>query len=249
MIGLRGAVTFLTRLPVGGGGTESMASWFSLVGALIGLAVAGVYAALYPWLPSLLGAVVAVGAGIWLTGAFHEDGLADSFDALGSGASGDEALQIMRDSRLGTYGTSAVVISLLWRVIAVGSLTPTVAVAGVVMAHSLGRAGSVALMALTPPARSDGLGRSGVLAVTARGVWFAILFGIGISLLAGGWWAAASVVVVAVAVIVLRRVSMRRVGGITGDLLGACEQIGEMGVLAIVAGAAWHGWTPWWAVA
>src|SRR5918996_733290 len=103
---------------------------------------------------SLLGAVVAVALGILLTGAFHEDGLGDSFDALGSGLSGEAALRIMRDPRLGTYGTTALTLSVVWRVVALGSLNPAGAVAGLVMAHSLGRVGAVVLLGLSPPARS-----------------------------------------------------------------------------------------------
>lgn len=251
MSGFRDALAFLTRVPVGREaaeeGIEKASSWFPVVGALVGLAVAGIYAAAYPWLPSLLAAMIAVGAGIWLTGAFHEDGLADSFDALGSGATGEEALAIMRDPRLGTYGTTAVVLSVVWRVVAVASLAPAAALAGLVMAHSLGRAGSVALMALTPAARPDGLGRSGVSGVTQGGVWFAILTGLAVSSVAAGPWVGPAVIAVALTVIALRRVGVRRVDGITGDLLGGCEQVSEMLILAIIAGAAWQGWAPWWA--
>lgn len=250
MSGFRDAVGFLTRVPVGRGvadrGIEKASAWFPVVGGLVGLTVAGVYAAVYPWLPSLLVAVSAVGVGIWLTGAFHEDGLADSFDALGSGAVGEEALRIMRDSRLGTYGTTALLLSVLWRVVAVASFTPAAAAAGLVMAHSLGRAGSVALMRLTPPARADGLGRSGVSGVTQGGAWFAILTGLAVSSLAAGWWVGPAVIAVALTVVALRKISSRRLGGITGDVLGACEQISEMLILGIVAAAVWQGWDPWW---
>lgn len=245
------AVTFLTRVPISRGeatGNIGKASaWFPLVGGLVGLAVAGVYAALYPWLPSLLTAVIAIAVGSWLTGALHEDGLADTFDAFGSGASGDDALRIMRDSRLGTYGTTAVVVTVLWRTVAVGSLGPAAALAGVVTAHSLGRAGSVALMAVAPPAREDGLGRSGLSGVTRGGTWFAVLTGLAVSSVAAGWWVGPAVVAVTLCVVALRTISSRRIGGITGDVLGACQQVSEMLILAIFAAAVWQGWHPWWA--
>lgn len=229
------------------GGIDKAVAWFPLVGALIGLFVAGAYVVVYPWMPSLLGAVVAIVVGVWLTGAFHEDGLADTFDALGSGAIGDDALRIMRDARLGTYGTTAVVLSVLWRVVAVGSLTPTVAIAGLVTAHSLARTGAVVLMVTTPPARSDGLGLSGASAVTRRRVWVAIGAGLGISLLAVGWWIGPAVIFVGLTVIVLRRTVLVRIGGTTGDVLGACEQLSEILVVTVVAVAAWQGSSPWWA--
>lgn len=249
--GLRDAIVFLTRVPMMRRGQAPddpgrAGPWFPLVGALVGLVVAGSYGLIYPWLPSLLGAIVAVAIGVMLTGAFHEDGLADTFDALGTGATGEEALRIMRDSRLGTYGTAALVFSVSWRVVAVASLNPAGALAGLVSAHTLGRLGAVTLMAVTPSARADGLGRAGVSGVTVSGAWFAIVTGIGIAVAAIGWWAAPVVVAIAIAVVLTRGAAMGRIGGVTGDVLGACEQIGEMLVLALVAGAAWRGWEPWW---
>ncbi len=247
MRGLRQAVAFLTRVPMGeANGVERAVPWFPVVGALIGLVVAGVYAVLYSWVPSLLGAVVAVGFGVLLTGALHEDGLADSSDALGSGASGEDAHRIMQDSRVGTYGALALNFSLFWRVFAVASLTRPEALAGLVMAHTLGRTGAVFLMARAPAARAVGLGSSGIAALSARGAWVAILSGLGLSLMVAGWWVGPAVILVAFTAVVLRKVAITRFGGITGDTLGACEQLGEMGVLAVVAAAAWSGWDPWW---
>ena len=247
MSGLGQAIAFLTRVPLSSAhGVDKAAAWFPLVGALVGVTVAGAYWALFPWVPSLLAAIVAVTLGVLLTGAFHEDGLADSFDAIGSGETGQAALRIMRDSRLGTYGTVAVVLSVTWRVVALGSLTPPGALAGLVMAHSLGRAGAVALL-LSPPARSDGLGASSASMVTPRSVWFAVAFGLVLSTLAAGLLVGAALVAVGLIVVVLRRSALRRLGGVTGDISGACEQVSEMLVLAIAAGAAWRGWAPWWA--
>lgn len=247
MRGLRQAVAFLTRVPMGDvGGVDRAVPWFPIVGSLVGLAVAGVYAVLYAWVPSLVSAVVATGTGVLLTGALHEDGLADSFDALGSGATGEEAHRIMQDSRLGAYGTLALVFSSLWRIFAVASLTRPEALAGLVMAHTLGRTGAVSLMARAPAASAVGLGSSGIAAVSRRGAWFAILSGLGLSLLVAGWWVGPAAILVVSTVVALRRIGITRFGGITGDMLGACEQLGEMGVLVVVASAAWGGWDPWW---
>jgi adenosylcobinamide-GDP ribazoletransferase len=253
MIGLRAAFTFLTRVPLqstdGGDGDLARAvAWFPVVCGLLGLTVAGAYALSYPWLPSFLGAVVAVAVGTWLTGAFHEDGLADTLDAFGSGATGEEALRIMRDPRLGTYGTMAIVFSVLWRIVALGSLSPAQALAGLVTAHSLARAGSVVLMSVALPARADGLGRTAAGDISTRGVVIAVSTASLASFLVAGWWAVPALALVGAAVLVLRVTSMRRLGGVTGDVLGACEQVGEMLVIALVAGAAWAGWSPWWAV-
>jgi adenosylcobinamide-GDP ribazoletransferase len=247
--GIGDAFRLLTRIPLGASnsGLEGVAGWFPVVGLFVGLAVGGIYALLYPWMPSMLSAVIAVSGGILLTGAFHEDGLADGMDAFGAGASGEKALQIMRDPRLGTYGTLALVISVLWRVVALGSLGPAVAVAAAVVAHALGRTSAVGLMAVAPAAREDGLGRLGVAGLDGRRATLAIAVGLGLTIPVVGWLVALGVIAGAIMVVlVVRWVSVRRIGGITGDVLGACEQLTEMGSLAVVAGATWVGWSPWW---
>ncbi len=244
------ALSFLTRLPVAGRrpveGIDKAPPWFPTVGALVGLLVAGVYALAYPYMPSLLAGLIAVVAGILITGGFHEDGLADSCDAIGSGATGRRALEILRDSRLGTYGTIALIVALTGKVVAVGSLQPATALAALVMAHTLGRGGAVVLMSLTPAARADGLGSSGVAEVTGAGSWFAAVSAMALSGLAAGWWVVPSAVLVALVVIWLRRTSAARFGGVTGDLLGACEQVGELVVLGVVAVLVWNGSHLWW---
>lgn len=248
MRGLAQALALLTRIRVPGGATApgGGTGWFPVVGALIGLVIAGIYALLYGWAPSLLGAVVAVSAGVWLTGALHEDGLADTLDALGSGAVGSDALEIMRDSRLGTYGTLGLTVSVLWRVTAVASLPPVAAVAGLVTAHSLARVGAVALMATMTPARSDGLGTSWTSGLSNRDVSVAAVGGLIVGSIALGWWVTPLFALTGLVVLGVRWVSRRRIGGVTGDVLGACEQLSEMLTLGFVAALAWHGWSPWW---
>lgn len=249
MTGFLSAVAFLTRVPVGREPRDLHRAppWFPAVGALVALVSAGVYALAYRFLPSPLAAVLAVVAGILLTGAFHEDGLADSSDALGSGATGEDAIAIMRDSRLGTYGTTAVVVSVLWRVLALGSLSPSWALGALVMAHSLGRGAVVVLMWSTPPARTEGLGRAGRLEITGGGVLVSSLSALAIATAVGGIWAVPAALIALAAAGVVRRLALKRIGGVSGDLLGACEQVGEMGGLTVAAAAAWGGAVPWWA--
>ncbi len=246
MSGLVAAAGFLTRIPVPQrpDALGRAAPWFPVVGLVVGLVLAGVYSAAYQVLPSPLASLIAISVGLLLTGAFHEDGLADTADAFGSGATGDRALEIMRDSRLGTYGTAALSISIVWRVLAVGSLGPEIALAGLVVAHSLGRAGAITLMVLAPPARSDGLG---VLAIGRRGALVGVLFALLVSGAALGWWAIPGLVLVGIGVWWWRRASLSKVGGITGDVLGACEQTGEVLILTLVAAASWTGSSLWWA--
>jgi len=249
MSGLRDAVGFLTRIPVAAGGHpgSSAVPWFPLVGAGVGVFAGGLYAGSYQIMPSPLAALVAVAGGILLTGAFHEDGFADTADALGSGKAGRTALEVMRDSRLGTYGSIAVTISILWRVLAVAALDPLQAVAGLVMAHALARSATVLLMATTRPARDEGLGHSGVTMVNRVGAATAMVSGLFIAGVAGGWWLIPAVLVGAVGFVWLRQVAMTRFSGITGDVLGACEQLTELAVIAVVAVVTWGGSDPWWA--
>lgn len=249
MRGLSAAIAFLTRIPLGGGARDlqGAAPWFPWVGTLVGLVVAGVYAAGYRWVPSALAAVLATTVGVLLTGALHEDGLADTVDALGSGATGEEALRILRDPRLGTYGVIAVVVSLVWRILALASLPPAWALGGLVLAHALGRSGAVVLAAIADPARGDGLGRAAVLEMGTVDTLVATISALVIGAVAAGVWVIPVVVLAALTLLFWRGLATRRLGGVTGDVLGACEQVVEILVLATVAVAAWSGVLPWWA--
>lgn len=248
MSGLREALGFLTRIPVSAEGPPGRAAvpWFPVVGAAVGAFVGGVYAAAYQIMPSPLAALAAVVSGVLVTGAFHEDGFADTADALGSRRTGESGIEVMRDSRLGTYGSIAIVVSILWRVLAIGAMDPIAALVGLVMAHTLGRATSVTLMATTTAARQEGLGRVGVLGVTGPGAAIGITTGLFVSGLAGGWWLGPAVVVASVCLLWLRGITISRFSGITGDVLGAGEQLSELAVLTVVAVVTWGGSDVWW---
>ena len=155
MKGLLGAVSFLTRVPVGGGIRQprelaGSVPWFPVVGAGVGLAEAGVYAGARVLLPPLVAATLAVVAVILLTGAFHEDGLGDTADAFAGGTDRDSTVRILKDPRLGTFGVLAVAASLLLRVAAVAALPPAAAVAALPAAGALSRAVAVATMTVLP---------------------------------------------------------------------------------------------------
>lgn len=247
--GFRAAIGFLTRVPMGEVSTGSLGNasrWFPTVGALIGLAIAGFYILAIEIVPALLAAIVAVTFGLFLTGGLHEDGLADAADAFGSGTVGDRALEIMRDSRLGTYGTLALIISVGWRVAAVASLNPVSAVTALVLAGSMGRTGAVILMGVSPTARPEGVGHQVALGAGREAVVLAITSAGAIGLVVAGLWAVAAAAVTAAVVIGVRIAALRRVGGVTGDILGACEQLVEVLVLTLMV-VVLSGRQPWWA--
>jgi adenosylcobinamide-GDP ribazoletransferase len=236
------AVTFLTRLPMakpfGKAGRLADAAWaFPLVGAGIG-AVAGFIfllgqvLRLGDWLAALL----AVLAGIALTGALHEDGLADTADGLIGGRDRDHALAIMRDSRNGTFGVLAIVLSVLLRVAALVKIGDSVHVLlALISAHSASRAVLPVAMRLMMPARADGLGASAGRPHAA----FAVLAGtIGtlISLAAlDPRRSAMALGILGAAVFGAGLLAQRRIGGYTGDILGAFQQIGEIAMLLTAA--------------
>ena len=246
MRGLLGAVSFLTRVPVGGGERrpEELAGfvpWFPVVGAGVGLAVAGTYAASRMLLPPLPAATVAVVAGICLTGAFHEDGLGDTADAFAGGWDRDSTVRILKDPRLGTFGVLAVAASLLLRVGAVAALAPGAALAALPAAHALSRAAAVATMTALPAAGETGLGASYALALPRRRALAGAAAGLAIALALLGvtaLWAAAAA---AVAAALLGRLAVRRLGGVTGDVLGAVQQLAEILTLLAAAAAATAG--------
>jgi adenosylcobinamide-GDP ribazoletransferase len=236
------SLMFCTRLPLAtsmpaAGGDVARASWAlpvagALVGALGGLAY---WLAVRLGLPPLVAAALALAAGMVVTGCLHEDGLADTADGFG-GSDRERRLEIMRDSRLGTYGACALLISLLLRWSALASIADARAVAlALVAAHAAARAPLPAFMALVPPARSDGLaagaGPPPYAAVAAAGVLGALALG----LCLGPTAALAALVLLAAAAVIMARMSVKAIGGHTGDVLGALEQINEILVLLVAA--------------
>jgi adenosylcobinamide-GDP ribazoletransferase len=240
--GFLGAVSFLTRVPVGGGERrpEELAGfvpWFPVVGAGVGLAVGAVYAGGRELLPPLPAATLAVVAGVGLTGAFHEDGLGDTADAFAGGRDRDSTVRILKDPSLGTFGVLAVAASLLLRVGAVGALAPGAALAALPAAHALSRATAVATMTALPAAAETGLGASYALALSRRRALAGAAAGLAIALALLGvtaLWAAAAA---AAAAALLGRLALRRIGGVTGDVLGAVQQLGEILVLLAATAA------------
>ena len=243
----RWAWAFLTRLPGGAhpGNDADLGSsvgWFPAVGAVVGVLSGTVYWTLHGPLGPPLAAVLAVAAGVCVTGGLHEDGLADTADALG-GSSRSRRLEIMKDSRVGAFGVLALVLSTLVRVYSVSSLAPVDGLVALVVAHMLGRTAAVAVMGAAPAAGESGLGHSYTTHLPRVWTTAAVV----VSSVAAASLGPPGAVALAAAAIGAAAVSLmawRAFGGTTGDVLGAVEQLGEMAVLVSAARlAATHGWS------
>jgi adenosylcobinamide-GDP ribazoletransferase len=244
-------VQFLTRVPVATSAATrraAMVPWFPVVGALVGAAVGGVAAGLQYWLTPLAAATVAVAIGMLITGAFHEDGLADLADAIAGGSTRERRFEILDDSRLGTYGTAALCSSIVLRIAAVAGLAavgPAVTVAAAVAAHAVARGVAVGALGLGPNAAPDGLGTSFQSDVSHARATTTVVIALAIGAVATGWWIGPIAAAGLVAAAVLAIVAVRALGGITGDVAGAIEQVVEISALLVASGLAAHHQL-WW---
>ncbi len=245
---LAASLMFLTRLPVPFGRTidrpklaDSMGMFGAagaIIGGITGLAFAGF---LSSGVPALMAAALAVSLGLLVTGALHEDGLADVADGFGGGQDRQSRLVIMHDSRIGSYGAIALVMALGLRVMAIAefsALSLWVTVFLCATAGAFSRAMVVDLMWSTRPARTDGMsqmagrpGRITALAAISTGLGLAIvaayafrpeaaLFGVAAATLAAG---------------ALRFTAIRLIDGQTGDVCGAVQVLSELGMLIVFA--------------
>lgn len=232
------ALQFLTRLPVPQvrGFTPDMISrstrYYPVVGALVGgicaLALTG---AAQVW-DGVLPALLAVAAGVLVTGAFHEDGLADTFDGLGGGTEPARRLEIMKDSRLGTFGALGLGLVLALKVAALAQLAPSLAAVGLLCAHAGGRTAAVlAMAALAPVGQSAKWSPDRLRPVEPA---LAVVLGAAPLVLLGAQ--AAPALALGLLMAALPALAARRlIGGYTGDILGAVEQMFELGFLLALA--------------
>jgi adenosylcobinamide-GDP ribazoletransferase len=231
------AVMLLTRLPVGRIAdpvpTMAAASWaFPLAGLIVGAMTALVLsAAMRLGLPATIAAGLALAAAVIVTGGLHEDGLADTADGFGGGRDREQKLAIMRDSRIGSYGTLALILALglRWSALAVLAQRELhhAAFAAVAIATA-SRAGLPVMLALLPPARGDGLGHAAARPSSGRA---AVAAAVGLLVCAGLLGGPATLVVVSgLATIQLLGawMALRQIGGQSGDVLGAMQQIGDL---------------------
>src|SRR5437588_5598992 len=239
------AVTFLTRVPLGrkvaidGADVARGALLFPLVGAGGGALSGAVAVIAHPRLPALVAAGVALAVAAVLTGGMHVDALADTFDALG-GWTRERALEIMRDSRVGAFGVTALILDLLVKAAAVAALLERGgALPALVAAGALSRAASPALAMALPYPRAEG-GPGAVLSgrVGRPAALCAAAVAVGVAALAAGTTGLAMAASVACTAACLGLLYHRWLGGATGDCLGAATEIGETVALVVAAALA-----------
>ena len=242
------ALQFFTRLPIpawvgfDAAWLNQAARYFPLVGLVVAALTATVYALAAWLLPAPVAVILSTAAGIYATGAFHEDGFADMCDGFGGGMSASRVLEIMKDSRIGAYGAIGIVCMLALKCTTLAYLPPLAAVGALLVAHPLSRLLACALIWRMDYARAEGKAKP--LAQTMRSGEFAIaaltaMLAVG-AVIASGMLGAPAIGAGALAALVatlwLARLFARRIGGYTGDCLGAVQQVSEvmiyLGVLA-----------------
>ncbi len=234
---LEEALTLLTRLPMPTPQRmrHARAAWaYPLAGLVVGL-----LAALAAWmaggLPPALTAGVALVAMVAITGALHEDGLADSVDGLWGGRTPEQRLHIMADSRIGTYGVVALVFSIgmRWSALAIIAADGPLWVP-LIAAAVLSRAPMVWLMHKVPNARSTGLS-SATGRPPQETMLVAVAIAVGIGAVTLGFTIVPVVILLCVTTLVIAAVSKARISGQSGDILGAAQQVSEISILLILA--------------
>lgn len=238
------ALALLTRLPVPRQpGFEPdwlprSAVYFPLVGVVVGAAAAATFLLADLVLPTPLAPLLALAAGAAVTGALHEDGWADFFDALGAGGDRARMLEIMRDSRIGSYGALALIFLILGKLASLAALPPERVPAALVAAHALSRWTSVPLLWRLPYARpSGGMAEPLAARVSAGRLAAGTLIAAVITVAVLERQAAVPLAAAAVATAAGGWFCHRRLGGITGDCLGAVHQLVELTTLAALAAA------------
>ena len=227
------AAMLLTRVPAGWGDAPvARAVWaFPLVGALVGgVGAAVLVGARAVGMPGGLGAVWALGAMTLVSGGLHEDGLADVADGFGGGRSVARKLEIMRDSRIGSYGALALILAVAVRVSAMAVVGPW----AVVAAGALARGSLAVPLLVLGPAREGGLAALVVGAGARRWVCLGLGVGVAVAVLAPGRAVVASGAALGAALVV-SWVARGQIGGFTGDVLGGCAVAAECAGLTAMA--------------
>jgi adenosylcobinamide-GDP ribazoletransferase len=231
---LFGAVRFFTRLPVPawvGHSAEMLnhsARYFTLVGLIVGLIGALVFALTSFFFPKTLAVLLAMAATILVTGAFHEDGWADMVDGFGGGWTRERTLEIMKDSRIGSYGAIALVLLLLAKFMALVELDMLLVAPALIAGHALSRLCATSVMHFLDYARDEGKAKPLATRISLGELAVAGFFGLIALVLLPPLSVITGVLLAAAATAWLTRKFHRRLGGYTGDCLGATQQLAEV---------------------
>ena len=245
LLALRASFTFLTRIPVGGFPyPQDTWKWISLWFPFVGLILGGIASLILLALPETLSfwsrAVILVGIGMLLTGGFHEDGLADTADALGGAYDKERVMIILKDSRIGAFGGMALFVALALRIGLLADLE-TRMIWGLILGQSLSRAASTMQLAIFPYApKTHGTSKSKDVAVSGTVQFIvALIWTAGILLTA--WTLGLTIATITGIIIVIATLIsflgwrfMKRAGGLTGDFLGTTQQLTELGILFVL---------------
>ncbi|MEV4781647.1 adenosylcobinamide-GDP ribazoletransferase [Burkholderia sp. LMU1-1-1.1] len=243
------ALQFFTRLPIprwvgfDPAWLNQASRYFPLVGVVVALITGAVYVLAFKFLPPAIAVILSVAAGIYVTGAFHEDGFADMCDGFGGGVTQERVLEIMKDSRIGAYGAIGIFCLLLLKCAILTQIPPSRVLAALLLAHPMSRLMAVSLIWRLDYARAEGKAKP--LAQKMRTMEFAIAAITALlpalMLIYLGWlsWTMliSGLALALVATLWLARKFVRRIGGYTGDCLGAVQQVTEaIFYLCVLAG-------------
>ena len=232
------AIQLLTRIPVNTTTIftdQRMASaprYYPLVGTMIGAVAATVYLLATTNLSEVIAVMLSTTATLMLTGAFHEDGLADTFDGIGGGADADRALEVMRDSRLGTYGSLALIIVITLKMALLVDIPAGSVAAALIAGHTLSRLSSVIVIVRSNYVRAEGTGKPVARGLSTRSWQIASLCGL--IVLTGSWpWLHSEALFAGLLLLfmghyVTRAWVEKNISGYTGDTLGAVQQTSEL---------------------
>ncbi|MBI4989343.1 MAG: adenosylcobinamide-GDP ribazoletransferase [Rhodocyclales bacterium] len=243
-----GALRFFTRLPVPAwvghsqDALDRAARYFPLVGILVGVSGGLTFLLAAFVLPVSLAILLSMATTLLVTGAFHEDGLSDAVDGFGGGWSKEQVLAIMKDSRIGSYGAIAIALMLLAKFNALLELPDEWIAPAIVAAHAASRFCSTALIYALDYVRDDDSSRARPLAVRmgAGSLAVAGLFGLAPLALLPWQAAGAGLLLALLTTFLAARYFAKRIGGYTGDCLGATQQGAELAIYLGVLAAAWN---------
>jgi adenosylcobinamide-GDP ribazoletransferase len=237
------ALGYFTRVPVPRWvGYEphylnAAARYFPLVGLLVGALAALVYLGALRVFPPGVAVLLSMAATLLLTGAFHEDGLADCCDAFGGAYTREDVLRIMQDSRIGAFGAIALVIALALKWQTLAALPPYRAAGLMIAAHAASRTGAISYLATLDYVRAEGKAKPVAQRLSGASLLWAALFGLPALFWPDWRFGCAALIMLGVLRFVLGRYFVRRIGGYTGDCLGFAQQIFELAIYLM--GLAW----------